>query len=100
MGRVEGKVALVTGAASGMGRADAILLAAEGARVVVADMNETDGRAVADAIGERAVFMRLNVTDEDVRDALDGECQALTPPHLPGQLDQQMAFALIPEGFF
>jgi 3(or 17)beta-hydroxysteroid dehydrogenase len=65
MGRVEGKVALVTGAASGMGRADAILLAAEGARVVVADMNETDGRAVADAIGERAVFMRLNVTDED-----------------------------------
>jgi 3(or 17)beta-hydroxysteroid dehydrogenase len=65
MGRVEGKVALVTGAASGMGRADAILLAAEGASVVVADMNETDGKAVAAAIGERAVFMRLNVTDED-----------------------------------
>lgn len=65
MGRVEGKVALVTGAASGMGRADAILLAAEGASVVVADMNETDGKAVADAIGERAVFMRLNVTDEE-----------------------------------
>jgi 3(or 17)beta-hydroxysteroid dehydrogenase len=65
MGRVEGKVALVTGAASGMGRADAVLLAAEGARVVVTDMNETDGRAVADAIGEHAVFMRLNVTDED-----------------------------------
>ena len=65
MGRVEGKVALVTGAASGMGRADARLLAAEGASVVVADMNETDGKAVADAIGERAVFMRLDVTDED-----------------------------------
>lgn len=65
MGRVEGKVALVTGAASGMGRADAVLLAAEGAHVVVTDMNETDGRAVADAIGEHAVFMRLNVTDED-----------------------------------
>jgi 3(or 17)beta-hydroxysteroid dehydrogenase len=65
MGRVEGKVALVTGAASGMGRADARLLAAEGAHVVVADMNETDGKAVAEAIGERAVFMRLNVTDED-----------------------------------
>jgi 3(or 17)beta-hydroxysteroid dehydrogenase len=65
MGRVEGKVALVTGAASGMGRADARLLAAEGARVVVADMNEADGKAVADGIGERAVFMRLDVTDED-----------------------------------
>ncbi len=65
MGRVEGKVALVTGAASGMGRADARLLAAEGASVVVADMNEADGGAVADAIGARAVFMRLNVTDED-----------------------------------
>jgi len=65
MGRVEGKVALVTGAASGMGRADAQLLAAEGARVVVADMNEADGSAVAQAIGERAVFMRLDVTDED-----------------------------------
>jgi 3(or 17)beta-hydroxysteroid dehydrogenase len=48
-----------------MGRADARLLAAEGATVVLADMNETDGKAVADAIGENAVFMRLNVTDED-----------------------------------
>lgn len=65
MGRVEGKVALVTGAASGMGKADARLLAAEGAWVVVADMNETDGQAVAAGIGERAAFMRLNVTDED-----------------------------------
>ncbi|MDZ7782540.1 MAG: glucose 1-dehydrogenase [Halioglobus sp.] len=65
MGRVEGKVALVTGAASGMGRADAVLLAAEGARVVVADLNEADGQAVAESIGEHAVFMRLDVTDED-----------------------------------
>lgn len=65
MGRVEGKVVLVTGAASGMGRADAVLLAAEGARVVVADLNEADGQAVAESIGEHAVFMRLDVTDED-----------------------------------
>ena len=48
-----------------MGKADAQLLAAEGAKVVVTDLNETDGQAVADAIGENAVFMRLNVTDED-----------------------------------
>ncbi|MEZ5567756.1 MAG: glucose 1-dehydrogenase [Halioglobus sp.] len=65
MGRVEGKVAIVTGAASGMGKADAILLAAEGARVVLADMNEADGQAVAAAIGDNALFLRLNVTDED-----------------------------------
>jgi len=65
MGRVAGKVAIITGAASGMGKADAILLAREGARVVVADLNEKDGQAVAAAIGEAAVFMRLDVTDED-----------------------------------
>ena len=53
MGRVAGKVAIVTGAASGMGKADAILLAAEGASVVVADLNEADGQAVADSIGEQ-----------------------------------------------
>ena len=65
MGRVDGKVAIVTGGASGMGKADAQLLAAEGARVVVADLNEVDGQAVAAAIGDNAIFLRLNVTDED-----------------------------------
>ena len=65
MGRVAGKVAIITGAASGMGKADAILLANEGAQVVVADINETGGQAVAEAIGENAIFLRLDVTDED-----------------------------------
>jgi 3(or 17)beta-hydroxysteroid dehydrogenase len=65
MGRVEGKVALVTGGASGMGKADAQLLAREGARVVVADLNEADGRAVTEGIGDAAMFMRLDVSDED-----------------------------------
>ena len=65
MGRVAGKVAIVTGGASGMGRADAILLAREGARVVVADLIEKDGKAVADSIGSSAIFLRLDVTDED-----------------------------------
>ena len=64
MARVAGKVALVTGAASGMGRADAIALANEGARVVVADLNEAAGQAVVDEIGDSAVFMRLDVTSE------------------------------------
>lgn len=65
MGRVDGKVAIVTGGASGMGKADAILLAAEGASVVVADLNEADGQAVVAEIGENAIFLRLNVTDEE-----------------------------------
>lgn len=64
MGRVAGKVALVTGGASGMGKADAHLLAAEGATVVVADLNESEGQAVVAEIGGTAVFMRLNVADE------------------------------------
>ena len=65
MGRVAGKVAIVTGGASGMGKADAILLAREGANVVVADLNEKAGQEVAAAIGEAAIFVRLDVSDED-----------------------------------
>jgi 3(or 17)beta-hydroxysteroid dehydrogenase len=64
-GRVEGKVALVTGAASGLGQASARLLAREGARVVVTDINETAGREVADSLGEGACFWRLDVTEEE-----------------------------------
>jgi 3(or 17)beta-hydroxysteroid dehydrogenase len=64
MGRVSGKVAIVTGAASGMGRADAELLAAEGARVVLTDLNEVDGQSAADAIGEGALFLRHDVSSE------------------------------------
>jgi 3(or 17)beta-hydroxysteroid dehydrogenase len=65
MGRVAGKVAIVTGGASGMGKADATLLAREGACVVIADLNETDGQLVAESIGENALFLRLDVSDED-----------------------------------
>ena len=65
MDRVAGKVAIITGGASGMGKADAILLAREGASVVIADVNEADGQAVAESIGENAQFLRLDVSDED-----------------------------------
>ena len=51
MGRVEGKVALVTGGALGLGRAAAELLAREGAKVAVTDLMDAEGRAVADQIG-------------------------------------------------
>jgi 3(or 17)beta-hydroxysteroid dehydrogenase len=62
MGRVEGKVVIVTGAASGLGLADARLLAAHGARVVMTDVNEAAGRAEADAIG--AEFVYQDVAEE------------------------------------
>jgi len=68
MERVEGKVAIVTGAASGLGEADARLLAAEGARVIMTDLNETVGRAIAEEIG--ADFFTQDVSDEDRWSAL------------------------------
>ena len=63
-GRLEGKVALITGAASGQGAAEARLFAAEGASVVVADVDEPGGRTVADELGAHGGFVPLDVTDE------------------------------------
>jgi len=70
--RVEGKVALVTGAASGLGKATAKMLAREGARVVVTDRNEAGGREVAASLGEAGLFVKLDVTrEEDWTQALE-----------------------------
>ena len=60
--RLGGKVALITGGASGMGRSEALLFAKDGARVVVADVLEAEGRQVADSLGEAGRFVRLDVT--------------------------------------
>src|ERR1700722_2808690 len=65
--RLADKVAIITGAASGMGAATARRFGKEGAKVVVADMLEAEGHAVALSItsaGGSAVFMTLNVTDD------------------------------------
>jgi NAD(P)-dependent dehydrogenase (short-subunit alcohol dehydrogenase family) len=62
--RLDGKVAFITGAASGLGRAMAIAFVAEGARVVVADIDGERGRDVAASLGDKAIFVRHDVTDE------------------------------------
>jgi len=65
MGRVSGKVAIVTGGASGVGKDDAILLVKEGAKVVLTDLNEKDGDTVAAQIGENALFVKHDISSED-----------------------------------
>ena len=65
--RLAGKVALISGGARGMGAAEARLFAAEGARVVVGDLLEDDGKQVETDIngsGGEALFVRLDVTRE------------------------------------
>lgn len=68
MGRLDGKVAIVTGAATGLGRADAIALAREGAKVVVTDINEAGGKKLAAELNAAragsALFLKQDVRDE------------------------------------
>ena len=63
--RLAGKVAIISGAASGMGAATARMFAHEGAKVVIADVMEHEGRQVADGIGTAARFEKLDVTKEE-----------------------------------
>jgi len=65
MGRLDGKVALVSGAARGLGQAAARLFAAEGAKLAICDVRDAEGEAVATDIGAAARYQRLDVTRED-----------------------------------
>ena len=87
--RLEGKVALITGAASGMGASMARIFAGEGAKVVVADMLEDEGeRVVADIIRANgaAMFRRLDVSSEaEWKAAVEADPRRLRQARHPGQ---------------
>lgn len=77
MGRVDGKVALISGGARGMGAAHARALIAEGAKVVVGDILDDDGAALADELGSAARFVHLDVTQpEQWKAAVDAAVDA------------------------
>ena len=71
-GRVEGKIAVVTGAASGLGEATARLMHAEGASVILTDIQDDRGQRVAADLGDRARYLHCDVSSEpDVANAVD-----------------------------
>ena len=65
MGRVDGKIALVTGAASGIGLQASLRLAEEGARVLMTDINVENGKKEAEKLGRNAEFLKLDITLEE-----------------------------------
>ena len=65
MGKLDGKVAIITGGAAGMGEAHVRLFIEEGAKVVLTDINEEKGQAIAEELGETAHFIKHDVTNEE-----------------------------------
>ena len=73
MGRLDGKVALISGGARGMGAAEARLFVAEGASVVIGDVLDAEGEALAKELGDQCAYVHHDVTSEDEWGAAVGE---------------------------
>jgi 3alpha(or 20beta)-hydroxysteroid dehydrogenase len=73
MGRLEGKVAMISGGARGQGLAAGRIFAAEGARVVLGDVLDSDGKEAAASIGDAASYVHLDVTNEEDWSSAIGE---------------------------
>lgn len=71
-GRLEGKVAVITGGTSGIGAATAEVFAAEGAKVVIAGRSEEKGAKIAERLGENVIYQKCDVTrEEDIKTLVD-----------------------------
>ncbi|MBJ22554.1 MAG: glucose 1-dehydrogenase [bacterium] len=81
-GDLEGKVALISGGARGMGAAEATLFVSEGGRVVIGDVLDEEGEKAAAAIGDAALYVHLDVTRES-----DWQAAVATAEEMFGQLD-------------
>src|SRR5436190_17055787 len=65
MGRLDGKTALISGGARGMGAAEARLFVAEGASVVIGDVLDTEGEALTKELGDQCAYVHHDVTSEE-----------------------------------
>jgi 3alpha(or 20beta)-hydroxysteroid dehydrogenase len=79
-GRLEGKVALISGGARGQGAAEARLFAAEGAKVVIGDVLDDEGAATAKELGDAVAYRHLDVTDEASWQSVVAEAEELFGP--------------------
>ncbi len=77
MGRLDGKVCVVTGGALGIGRATCAMMVREGAKVAVCDVLDKEGEAFAQSLGPAAKYWHMNVTDESVVSAAMAEIAAV-----------------------
>ena len=103
MGRLDGKVAIISGGANGMGRSECSIFAQEGAKVVIGDIRTEDGQAVEATIkqaGGDAMFVHLDVTSEESwQAAVDQAVGPVRQAERPGeQRGYQRLFPGRPDG--